>query len=193
MFHETRHGTIAIEENYALDGKAVISSEAYSAPVLKLRLPEWAKGATLMLNGKRTEVRLDEVGYISVCVPSSFTLEVSFPLAPVFVSANPNVRADAGRVALTLGPVVYCLEGVDNGERLNRICVSTDAVKSAKLAKDFHGLYSIELKGYRTVNDTRLYFPADECEENEVNLKFIPYFAFANRGRSDMLVWVRKK
>ena len=102
------------------------------------------------------------------------------------------MRADAGRVALCYGPTIYCLEGVDNGERLNRISVSLDAVSEAELIKDFHGLYSIELDGFVDRDDDRLYFAAAESEKVSKRLKFIPYFAFANRGSSDMLVWVRK-
>ena len=189
---KTRHGNLSVTENYALDGKATIEGVGYTAGVLKLRHPEWARSVTLTLNGEQITPEYDDNGYITVSAPENFTLEVSFPIAPVFVSANPKVRADAGRIALTYGPTVYCLEGVDNGERLNRISVCPCAVKNAKLEKDFHNLYSIEVKGYRDAEETRLYFPADESSKEEVNLKFIPYFAFANRGRSDMLVWVRK-
>ena len=88
---------------------------------------------------------------------------------------------------------MYCLEGVDNGERLNGISVEISAAKKAKLYPDFHGLYSIELVGYRENADERLYFDASESERTEQKLKFIPYFAFANRGESDMLVWVRRR
>jgi hypothetical protein len=102
------------------------------------------------------------------------------------------VRADAGRIALCYGPTVYCLEGADNGERLNRISVSPRAASDAKLVKDFHGLYSIEVEGFIDGEDDRLYFAADEGKKIAKRLKFIPYFAFANRGSSDMLVWVRK-
>ena len=189
---KTRHGKLSITESYALDGKATIESRDYTAKLLKLRHPEWAKSVSLKLCGEEIAPAYDENGYITVSVGESFTLEVSYPIAPVFVSANPKVRADAGRVALTFGPTVYCLEGVDNGERLNGISVSTAAAKEATLTPDFHGLYSIEMKGYRESPDSRLYFPADEGKQSEVTLKFIPYYSFANRGRSDMLVWVRK-
>ena len=189
---KTKHGILSIEESYALDGKAIISSVDYSAGVLKLRQPEWARSATLVLSGKEIATEYDNNGYITVKLPEIFTLEVSFPIAPVFVSANPKVRADAGRIALTYGPVIYCLEGVDNGERLNRISVSPESAKDAKLSADFHGLYSIEVKGLSEKDDDRLYFPASEGEREEITLKFIPYFSFANRGRSDMQVFVRK-
>jgi DUF1680 family protein len=133
-------------------------------------------------------------GYVCVKVGQKFAINVEFEIECKFVKSNPKVRANAGRVALMRGPVVYCLEGVDNGDRLNRIAVDIDEAKSAKVYKDdFTGLYSVDMKGYKETDDDRLYYDADETAYNEVTLKFIPYFAFANRGESDMLVWVRRK
>ena len=190
---KTRHGSLSIDESYAIDGKAEIKSDGYTAGVLKLRHPQWARSVSLTLDGEPITPEYDSNGYITVAVPESFTLNVAFPIAPVFLSANPKVRADAGRVALTYGPTVYCLEGVDNGERLNRISVDTSAAKSASVYQDdLHGLLSIEMKGFRDKEDSRLYFPEDESEKEELTLKFIPYFAFANRGATEMIVWVQR-
>ncbi|MBQ7392178.1 MAG: glycoside hydrolase family 127 protein, partial [Clostridia bacterium] len=114
-------------------------------------------------------------------------------IAPYFVAANPNVRANAGRVALCYGPIVYCLEGADNGAYLNRIEVEPCATQAATLEKDFHNLYSISLPAFRCEDISSLYVDADEVRFAPIVAKFIPYFAFANRGESDMLVWVRKR
>ncbi|MBO5327444.1 MAG: hypothetical protein J6A84_04925 [Clostridia bacterium] len=88
--------------------------------------------------------------------------------------------------------VAKWIEGIDNGERLNQISVSVAAAKNATLVRDFHPLLSIEMEGLRDAEDERLYFPAEECAASPVKLKFIPYFAFANCGASDMPVWIRK-
>lgn len=131
-------------------------------------------------------------GYAYFETGKSFSLQLDFGIKASFVAANPKVRADAGRIALTYGPVVYCLEGVDNGARLNRISVSADSAANAELVKDFHGLYSITTDGFIDKDNSALYFPVSESVKEPKRLKFIPYFAFANRGESDMLVWVRK-
>ena len=81
---------------------------------------------------------------------------------------------------------------MDNGERLNQISVSPAAAQNATLLEDFHPFLSIEMEGFRDVADDRLYFPVEECAADPVKLKFIPSFAFANRGESDMLIWVRR-
>ena len=188
---QTPYGTLRIREQYALDGKAEISSDNYTAKTLSFRVPEWSRKVTAVLNGN--QIALDIIGgYATVEVDKAFSLALDFHIEPRFVASNPNVRADVGRVALCYGPVVYCLEKVDNGDRLNRIEIATDAVAQAKYELDFHHLYSITLPASRLVDSQSLYFDADEEVLVPFNAKFIPYFAFANRGESDMLVWVRR-
>lgn len=188
----TKFGNLQIDEDYAKHGTATVCSENYSASSISLRVPEWANDIKLTLNGTRIAPAIAD-GYINVPVSPKFTLELDFGITPIFIASNPNVRANAGRVALCYGPLVYCLEKVDNGARLNQITVAVDSVKEAKLEDDFHGLYSITVPGYRQKNEKGLYVSALKTSDERVTLKFIPYFAFANRGESDMLVWVRRK
>ena len=191
---DSAFGKVRINTQYALDGKAEIHSEKYGGKLLSLRIPAWCKTMSALLNGKEAEPVKIQDGYAYFTVGASFTLSLDFHIAPVFVRANPLVRADAGRVALCYGPVVYCLEGVDNGTRLNRISIEATqkTLDAAKKELDFHGLYSFTLPLLRDTDDERLYFDATEATTTSIRAKFIPYFAFANRGKSDMLVWVRK-
>lgn len=187
----TAFGSVSIREQYALDGCVDIFSENYGKDRLAVRIPEWSRSLDCVLNGEKVLPECKE-GYAYFTVEKNFSLSLNFHIAPVFVSANPNVRANVGRVALTYGPVVYCLEGVENGTRLNRISVSPSAAKEAKMILAFHGLYSVEMEGFIEKEQDLLYFPAWASEKEEKKLTFIPYFAFANRGESDMLVWVRR-
>jgi DUF1680 family protein len=184
-------GQIKIAEAYATKGTASVSCKDYTADRISLRLPAWTNNYTVKLNGKSVSEKPVD-GYLTLAVPAAFEIELCFEIKPRFIAANPKVRADVGRMALCYGPLVYCLEGVDNGERLNQISVSPAAVKNAVLTKDFHPFLSIEMEGLRDAADDRLYFPVEECAVTPVKLKFIPSFAFANRGESDMLIWVRK-
>ena len=70
------------------------------------------------LNITREQMMTMFYGYAEFMVCKSFTLELDFNIKPVFVAANPLVSADNGKIALTYGPLVYCVEGADNGERL---------------------------------------------------------------------------
>ena len=90
------------------------------------------------------------------------------------------------------GPLVYCAESVDNGENLHTLYVNQNL--NAKVTFDpFFGANVIQIDGFRKLqNSTALYRPYSENFE-ETQIKFVPYFGFANRGESDMLVFLKVK
>jgi DUF1680 family protein len=187
----TDHGHISIIEDYARTGKVCIQGHGYTAKFISFRVPEWCQKLTATLNGEPVLPEIRE-GYAYFAPGESFSLDLDFGISLSFVSANPMVRANVGRMALVRGPVVYCIEGVDNGTRLNRIEVSADALGEATEIPDFHGLYSVFLPAYRLKESTALYFDASQSACEPIRIKCIPYFAFANRGKSDMQVWIRR-
>ena len=185
-------GEIIIEEEYATKGTVIIRSEDYMANAIYLRIPEWCNEIKAEMNGIKTEVKSVD-GYIKFKTDKKFLIKLDFCIQPKFMAANPLVSANVGKVALTYGPLVYCLEGVDNGERLRRISVDIKETITVSTEKSFHGFYTLETVGYIDKSDSRLYFDANESLEERKRLKFIPYFAHANRGESDMLIWIRKR
>ena len=187
----TPHGMLTITEDYAREGKTKIVGIGYTAKTISLRVPEWCKKLTVALDGVVISPEVRD-GYAYISVYKDFTLDLDFHISLTFVGANPLVRDNVGRIALMRGPVVYCIEGVDNGTRLNRIEVSTTALADAVETTDFHGLYSVTLPAFRLQEKASLYFDADESTTEPIRIKCIPYFAFANRGKSDMQVWIRR-
>jgi len=105
------------------------------------------------------------------------------------VECNPKVNANAGRVALQAGPVVYCLEEIDNGPNLRDISISREPDFKVKWFDEL-GVQIIEAKAFRTKPFDELYRRA-QFEKEECKAVFIPYFAFANREECDMLVWTK--
>ncbi len=85
------------------------------------------------------------------------------------------------------GPVVYCLEGVDNGADIK--CVSVDTKSEFTVGEKEFLVPSIIGNGFIEEETDALYYEAND-NKKAIPLKFIPYFAFANRGESDMIVWV---
>ncbi len=186
-------GEICILGDYVNQGKITVKSENYRGNRIDFRIPKWCKKLDVALNGEN--IKVDGCnGYFSLEVNESFTVDIDFNIQNRFVAANPNVTANLGRVALMRGPMVYCIEGVDNGDRLNKIEIDTEQLSKATMIEEFNGYYSITLPAYRMeesdIDD--LYFSCENVKYKPVNVKFIPYFAFANRGESDMQVWVRK-
>lgn len=187
----TPYGMLTITENYAQEGKARIVGCNYTAKSISLRVPEWCKKLSVLFDGESITPEIHN-GYIDLPTDTEFSIDLDFGISLSFVSANPLVRENVGRMALTRGPVVYCIEGVDNGTRLNRIEVSPEALNKATEELDFHGLYSVTIPAFRLKENPALYFEACKSATENMLIKCIPYFAFANRGKSDMLVWMRR-
>ena len=107
-----------------------------------------------------------------------------------FIAANRRVHEDAGRIAIMRGPVVYCIEGVDNGEDLKSILLDTSARFEVQDGEFL--LPTLRTKAYRPKETESLYHEVNDDYE-EIPLTLIPYYAFANRGKTEMQVWLLRK
>lgn len=185
-------GTARIAENYAVAGTATVSSSDYRSDVFCLRVPDWCESLTAAQNGAPCTPTVRD-GYAYFAVGSAFEITLDFGIRPRFLTANPCVRADAGRVALVRGPIVFCLEGVDNGAKLWQLSVNpTDLSLAVTETDPLTELIRIRMPATRETAPDSLYCRTDEVAQTRSEAVFIPYFAFANRGKSDMAVWVRR-
>src|SRR5262249_17878063 len=94
-----------------------VSPESPAEFTMKLRIPGWARGASASVNGKAVEVEANSVnGYLSIKREwqSGDVIELELPMPPERIYAHPSVKENVGRVALKRGPLVYCVEEVDN-------------------------------------------------------------------------------
>ena len=172
---------ISVETDYPHYGVIRVSAEGVER--LALRIPGWC--AKFSLDREYTL----ENGYAFVEGGGDVTLTLEMPVE--LIRADPRVSADTGRAALRRGPIVYCIESVDNGEDLNSL--SVDRLPEPVITFDGgFGANVIEVNGHRELQPDSLYYRlGEEPVSQPVRLKYIPYFAFANRGESGMQVWVR--
>ncbi len=170
---------ITVKTAYPADGK--IKIEYNGDKKLAVRIPAWCDSFTLSCDYKLNG------GYAYVSA-KEFELCLDMPVR--LIAANPKIHENAGRVAVMRGPVVYCVEGVDNGEDIQSIlldpCAEFTATEGQFLVPTFKTM------AYKPKNTDALYFVAND-DYDKTPLTLIPYFAFANRGESDMMVWVAKK
>jgi len=118
-------------------------------------------------------------------------LALSFDMTPYAVEASPHVHADAGRIAIMRGPVVYCVEAVDNGEDLRDLHIDFTQPLTVE-GLDFCGLPTLQACGWRRDPNAfgdRLYRRVG-TDRIAQTIKLIPYFACANRGETEMIVWI---
>jgi DUF1680 family protein len=97
------------------------------------------------------------------------------------IVANAGVKDDAGKAAIQRGPIVYVLEGVDNGGKVLDLAVPTTAAFTPAFKADLLGGVTVLTATLPAVGDT----PAR-------TITAVPYFAWANRGRGEMITWIKQ-
>lgn len=137
--------------------------------------------------------------YLAIYGQKKVIIRPHFAMKPVFYEANSLVRENSRQMSLVCGPLVYCLEEVDNGAQQHMLYASPEAVEQAETyTLPFLGREAVgyQFAGFRkkanTVSDP-LYHKAEREEYQPVTLKWIPYFAWANREEGEMRVWIYKK
>ena len=181
---QTDNLKITQETQYPSSGEVKITLENNIKKYIALRIPGWCKDFSV-----NKEYTLKK-GYAYVEVEKDDEIIINFNMPVRFVSSNKKVHTNSGRVAIMRGPVVYCLEGVDNGKDLTALRV--DIKGKTQIADGEFIVPDIIAEGFKETENDNLYFDATD-EYIETSLKFIPYYAYANRGETDMLVWVLKK
>jgi DUF1680 family protein len=201
---------VRVTTRYPWDGRIRLELTGGSGGelALALRIPSWSRSHSLTLNGAAVAGAAGADGYrhVSRRWAAGDVLELDLPMPVERLHADPRVRAAYGRVAVQRGPLVYCLEEVDNGVGLSTVRLPPDAVLEAVESPDLlGGMVTIRSKGVQGSVLGRgqagglarpLYFrdpPAGSSSRPvAVPLVFIPYFAWANRAPGEMTVWVRE-
>ncbi len=182
-------GTAHISQStdYPSDGSVTIRVSGAPAK-LAVRIPSWCLDCSA--GAERAENLGINGGYLFFDCEDGAKIELDFDMSPVIISADPSVHEDSGKVAVMRGPVVYCAEGVDNGDIFS-LAVSPEL--NAEPVDLGFGIPALDVDGTRKLGAGALYAPADEMKYEPTRIRLIPYFAFANRGESDMRVWMNIK
>ena len=198
---------LQVETNYPWEGvvKITVNPVKKVAYALHVRLPGWAENVpvpgrlyqftdstdakpTILLNGKPATYRLEK-GYavLDRTWQKGDVVEVKLPMSVRQVTSRSEVKADQNRIALQRGPLVYCVEGADNDGRAWNILVPDTA--------------TFTTKPHQVVDEPVIAIQAHvsvvEAAPDGLSVKTsprtitaIPYYAWANRGKSPMQVWL---
>ncbi|WP_235908358.1 aceric acid hydrolase [Roseiconus nitratireducens] len=162
---------------------------------LFVRIPGWAYGAKLVVNGEPREVTPGSYAEIRRKWNRGDEIELTLPMEAQLVEAHPLVEETRNQIAVKRGPLVYCLESSDLPHDVNiqDVAIPYDASFTPRFDKSLLGGVTV-LEGKAEVVDAKpwgeeLYRPFKPRESKEIDVKLIPYFAWANRGKSEMTVW----
>ena len=185
---------------YPWDGAVTltVATEAPARFTLYLRIPGWSRQAKLAVNGVAVDLpSATRDGYAAIARDwtSGDAVRLDLEMAVERVHANPHVRQDAGRIALTRGPLVYCFEGADNAVDLNRARVSRDAQFVCAFEPDvLDGVVTLtaEASVESTADWSNTLYRLEPPKTEPAPIKAVPYFAWDNRAAGEMLVWLRE-
>jgi uncharacterized protein len=198
---------IVQETRYPWDGavKITVVPDQSAQLAVKIRIPGWARNqpvpsdlyryadtsasqVTLRVNGKAVTIQGDK-GYATIdrTWKSGDTIELNLPMPIRRVIANDQVEADRGRVALERGPILYTLEAPDNPDGKVRDLVLP---RDTKLTAEYKPAL---LKGVEVIQGRAVALSYDaqgNVLKKQQPFTAIPYYAWANRGRGQMMVWI---
>jgi DUF1680 family protein len=188
------------QTNYPWDGQIRITVQEAPEEILSmfLRIPGWAEDAVLKVNGRRIEDHPQPGQYYEIrqAWSANDQIELVLPMPVRLMEANPFVEEARGQTAVQRGPIVYCLESVDLPEHVK---IADIAIP---LSMKLTGRFDPDLLGGVTILDGRahvlsvgtwgedLYRELSRKKPDSTNIRLIPYYAWGNRGPSEMTVWM---
>lgn len=187
---------VTIETRFPFENQVHVKIENVAAEgmILALRIPDYAKAYQVYVNEVLTNYKVEK-GYALIPAEKDSDIKVDFEAPARFVRANPNVRADCGKAALAKGPLVYCLEEIDNGKNLSALYINTTHAISEIKSDLFGGITELAVQGKRMEetawNKEELYGEHPVVLTDTI-LKAIPYAYWNNRGIGEMTVWLKE-
>ncbi len=186
------------ETQYPWNGEVRITMQECKKDAFEilLRIPAWAEGSKIIVNGKDAGVKV---------VPGAFAkierswkkgdeVTLDMPMNISFVEGNPRIEEVRNQVAIKRGPVVYCIESPDlpKDTKILDVYIRSNASLKAEYHPDFLGGLST-IKGevlLRKDNKEGMYRTMKNPTFKTVKTQFVPYYAWSNRGDSEMTVFI---
>lgn len=191
---------LAQATDYPWDVRITLTIEtAPSKPVvLMLRIPSWAAGATARINGKHAKVEPKAGAYLALKREwrAGDKVELTLPMKTRLVEANPLVTEVRNHLAVMRGPVVYCMESVDlpAGVKLSEVRlprrIQLNAAREKNKLGDIVVVKGVATRIRQPDWDGQLYRDLTPGKPEKLPVTFIPYHAWANRGITEMGVWL---
>lgn len=158
---------------YPWDGKVTIKINPKKEGVfeVKVRKPNWTNDYTVQVNGTETTINAGEDGYLTFkqAWGSDNTIELAWAMDIKQEQAHPKVKENEGKRAIQRGPVIYCMEEIDNPDYHEAAIHSNDSFSGAFNRELLNGVYTIQ---------------------SDHNLSLIPYYSWDNRDAGKMKVWI---
>jgi DUF1680 family protein len=191
---------ISMETDYPWDGlvRVRIEHTPEAEWTLSLRVPAWAEGATLQVDGEEQPAPAGAYARVTRSWKPGDTIELSLPMTVRFVEADARIDAVRDCVAIERGPIVFAVEHVDqaDGVVLDDLRLDPVGATSADHRPDLlSGVTVVTARGRAVQHPSQEwpYPPAGKAaspQGTDVEVTAVPYFSWANRGIGPMRVWL---
>ncbi|MEO8534365.1 MAG: glycoside hydrolase family 127 protein [Flavobacterium sp.] len=188
------------ETNYPWDGKITLKiiKAPKEAQAFFLRIPGWSQDATVAVNDKKADVKLVSGSYFKINQKwkKGDVIELNLPMPVELMQANPLVEEVKNQVAVKRGPLIYCLESdqLPENSSVNDVVLNANSKFITTFVElENRKLLSIQADTYVPSDnswDKTLYKPLSAKEGKSFTVKLIPYFAWGNKGKGEMTVWM---
>jgi len=187
---------VTLDSDLMQSGKVILTMKAEQEKPLTLaiRIPWYAEDPIFLFDNKTITPKIkDGYAYVNGIFSSEHAITIDFHIVPRWISANMQVKGNIGKMALMMGPYVYCLEEIDNGKNLSQIYVRPNVQVKKHIKTDLPGrLPMLTYSGYRLKDsndgETELYHNV-AYETESVNVNAVPYCLWCNRVSGEMIVW----
>ena len=202
--------TLTQETDYPWDGNVKLKVEKLKTKrgqkfTIALRCPEWAtnltnegsifKGLFTTVNGQGVQVNYSQ-GYMFIEREwkQGDVISLEMPMKATIIEANPLVEESRGQVAVMRGPIVYCLESQDLQDiDIDDVALPVTAqFRTVETTIDGSRVVALETEAYvrnESQWDGQLY-RAVATSKQQKTIRLIPYYAWGNRGKGEMTVWL---
>ena len=192
--------SVSMESGFPNNGnvKIAVNGAEGSGFRLALRIPGWTNGKyRLDVTGASEKEEKDGYIYLGEFSESA-AIDISFDMIPRLMAADSRVAEDNLKVAVTRGPIVYCMEEVDNGDKLRQIRIDKNVSFTEEMSGEFgYDVVTLKADAKRIIPSVsapkpfgELYGEFSSFEEKEISLRLIPYYLWANRGENEMSVYI---
>lgn len=198
--------TLKQQSDYPSHGQVRIQVQAAPSDLysIGLRIPGWCSTAKIVVNGKpeSQELHPSSIVYVKRQWQIGDTIELQLEMPVQYLAAHPLVEECQGQIAVRRGPLIYCVESNDLPEqaRVQQVSIGAGSEKDWTLVPGSGQIAGVpQLQGPLLIRtDDRsnadkanpLYRPYVTKPAKTVSAKLIPYYAWGNRGTSEMSVWI---
>lgn len=168
-----------------------------SAFEIKVRIPKWAVGSTLSINGKNVGVELIPGTFAEITREwrTGDTIVLDMPMKITLIEGHNRIEEVRNQVAVKRGPIVYCIETPDLPKNISilDVFINLNTKLEPEYKANFLGgvtVINTELQLRKDKTNNKMYQTVEKPSFEAFKTQLVPYYTWSNRGQAEMTVFI---